>query len=237
MSTPHISAEKGDFAKTVLMPGDPLRAKFIADTFLQDVRQVTGVRGMLGFTGTYQGRPISVMGSGMGIPSMTLYAHELYNFFDVDSIIRVGSAGALRDDMKVRDVVIAMSASTNSKFDVQYGFPGTLAPTADFDLLNDAVSVCKEREASVKVGNVFTTDVFYNADSNIPSLCRDLGMLCVEMETAGIYWEAVASHKKALSILSISDHMFRHEELTALERQESFDEMIEIALETAWRSL
>ena len=237
MSTPHNSAEKGDFAKTVLMPGDPLRAKFIADTFLQDVRQVTGVRGMLGFTGTYQGRPISVMGSGMGIPSMTLYAHELYNFFDVDSIIRVGSAGALRDDMKVRDVVIAMSASTNSKFDVQYGFPGTLAPTADFDLLNDAVSVCKEKEASVKVGNVFTTDVFYNADSNIPSLCRDLGMLCVEMETAGIYWEAVASHKKALSILSISDHMFRHEELTALERQESFDEMIEIALETAWRSL
>ena len=237
MATPHISAEKGDFAKTVLMPGDPLRAKFIADTFLKDVRQVTGVRGMLGFTGTYEGRPISVMGSGMGIPSMTLYAHELYNFFDVDSIIRVGSAGALRDDMKVRDVVIAMSASTNSKFDVQYGFPGTLAPTADFDLLNDAVSVCKEREASVKVGNVFTTDVFYNADSNIPSLCRDLGMLCVEMETAGIYWEAVASHKKALSILSISDHMFRHEELTALERQESFDEMIEIALETAWRSL
>ena len=237
MSTPHNSAEKGDFAKTVLMPGDPLRAKFIADTFLQDVRQVTGVRGMLGFTGTYQGRPISVMGSGMGIPSMTLYAHELYNFFDVDSIIRVGSAGALRDDMKVRDVVIAMSASTNSKFDVQYGFPGTLAPTADFDLLNDAVTVCKEKEASVKVGNVFTTDVFYNADSNIPSLCRDLGMLCVEMETAGIYWEAVASHKKALSILSISDHMFRHEELTALERQESFDEMIEIALETAWRSL
>ena len=237
MATPHISAEKGDFAKTVLMPGDPLRAKFIADTFLKDVRQVTGVRGMLGFTGTYEGRPISVMGSGMGIPSMTLYAHELYNFFDVDSIIRVGSAGALRDDMKVRDVVIAMSASTNSKFDVQYGFPGTLAPTADFDLLNDAVTVCKERDASVKVGNVFTTDVFYNADSNIPSLCRDLGMLCVEMETAGIYWEAVASHKKALSILSISDHMFRHEELTALERQESFDEMIEIALETAWRSL
>ena len=223
ISTPSacIVAEKEKVAKVVLMPGDPLRAKYIAEKYLENPELFNTVRNMYGYTGTYKGKRISVMGSGMGIPSMTLYAHELYNFFDVDSIIRVGSAGALRDDMKVRDVVIAMSASTNSKFDVQY----------------DAVSVCKEREASVKVGNVFTTDVFYNADSNIPSLCRDLGMLCVEMETAGIYWEAVASHKKALSILSISDHMFRHEELTALERQESFDEMIEIALETAWRSL
>lgn len=239
ISTPSacIVAEKEKVAKVVLMPGDPLRAKYIAEKYLENPELFNTVRNMYGYTGTYKGKRISVMGSGMGIPSMTLYAHELYNFFDVDSIIRVGSAGALRDDMKVRDVVIAMSASTNSKFDVQYGFPGTLAPTADFNLLNDAVSVCKEKEASVKVGNVFTTDVFYNADSNIPSLCRDLGMLCVEMETAGIYWEAVASHKKALSILSISDHMFRHEELTALERQESFDEMIEIALETAWRSL
>ena len=233
ISTPSacIVAEKEKVAKVVLMPGDPLRAKYIAEKYLENPELFNTVRNMYGYTGTYKGKRISVMGSGMGIPSMTLYAHELYNFFDVDSIIRVGSAGALRDDMKVRDVVIAMSASTNSKF------PGTLAPTADFDLLNDAVTVCKEKEASVKVGNVFTTDVFYNADSNIPSLCRDLGMLCVEMETAGIYWEAVASHKKALSILSISDHMFRHEELTALERQESFDEMIEIALETAWRSL
>ena len=198
ISTPSacIVADKEKVAKAVLMPGDPLRAKYIAEKYLENPELFNTVRNMYGYTGTYKGKRISVMGSGMGIPSMTLYAHELYNFFDVDSIIRVGSAGALRDDMKVRDVVIAMSASTNSKF-----------------------------------------DVFYNADSNIPSLCRDLGMLCVEMETAGIYWEAVASHKKALSILSISDHMFRHEELTALERQESFDEMIEIALETAWRSL
>lgn len=239
ISTPSacIEAEKEKVAKVVLMPGDPLRAKYIAETYLENPVLFNTVRNMYGYTGTYKGKQISVMGSGMGIPSMTLYAHELYTFFDVDSIIRVGSAGALRDELKVRDVVIAMSASTNSNFSVQYGFPGTLAPTANYDMLSDAVDICKERNASVKVGSVFTTDVFYNANSKIPQMARDLGMLCVEMETAGLYWEATYVNKKALSILSISDHMFRKEELTALERQESFNEMMEIALETAWRSI
>lgn len=239
ISTPSacIEADKEKVAKVVLMPGDPLRAKYIAETYLENPVLFNTVRNMYGYTGTYKGKEISVMGSGMGIPSMTLYAHELYTFFDVDAIIRVGSAGALRDELKVRDVVIAMSASTNSNYSVQYGFPGTLAPTANFDMLYDAVEICKERNASVKVGSVFTTDVFYNANSNIPQMARDLGMLCVEMETAGLYWEATHVNKKALSILSISDHMFRHEELTALEREQSFNEMMEIALETAWRSV
>ena len=239
ISTPSacIEADKEKVAKVVLMPGDPLRAKYIAETYLENPVLFNSVRNMYGYTGTYKGKKISVMGSGMGIPSMTLYAHELYTFFDVDAIIRVGSAGALRDELKVRDVVIAMSASTNSNFSVQYGFPGTLAPTANYDMLSDAVDICKQRNASVKVGSVFTTDVFYNANSNVPQMARDLGMLCVEMETAGLYWEAAYVNKKALSILSISDHMFRKEELTALERQESFNEMMEIALETAWRSV
>ena len=232
-----IEAEKEKVAKVVLMPGDPLRAKYIAETYLENPVLFNTVRNMYGYTGTYKGKEISVMGSGMGIPSMTLYAHELYTFFDVDAIIRVGSAGALQDEIKVRDVVIAMSASTNSNFAVQYGFPGPIAPTANFDMLYDAVNICKERNASVKVGNVFTTDVFYNANPEVPKMARDLGMLCVEMETAGLYLEAAASHKKALSIVSISDHMFRTEELTALEREQSFNEMMEISLETAWRSI
>ena len=238
-STPSacIVAEKENIAKVVLMPGDPLRAKYIAETYLEDPVLFNTVRNMYGYTGTYKGKKVSVMGSGMGIPSMTLYAHELYTFFDVDAIIRVGSAGALQNDIHVRDIVIAMSASTNSAFADQYGFDGRLAPTADFGMIYDAVNICKERGSSVKVGNVFTTDVFYNANSEVPGKARDLGMLCVEMETAGLYLEAAAVHKKAVSILSISDHMFTGEELSAIERQESFNEMMEISLETAWKSL
>lgn len=232
-----IEADKDLVAKSVLMPGDPLRAKYIAETYLENPVLFNSVRNMYGYTGTYKGKKISVMGSGMGVPSLTLYAHELYTFFDVDSIIRVGSAGALRDDMKVRDIVIAMSASTNSAYASQYGWTGTLAPTADFDMLSDAVDICRERGASVRVGNVFTTDVFYNADADVPRQARDLGMMCVEMETAGLYLEAMHAHKKALSIVSISDHMFRKEELSAEEREKSFNEMMEISLETAWRSL
>lgn len=237
-STPSacIVAEKENIAKVVLMPGDPLRAKYIAETYLEDPVLFNTVRNMYGYTGTYKGKKISVMGSGMGIPSMTLYAHELYTFFGVEAIIRVGSAGALQDDIHLRDIVIAMSASTNSAFAGQYGFCGTLAPTADFGMLYDAVEICKKRGSSVKVGNVFTTDVFYNANSEVPKQARDLGMLAVEMETAGLYLEAAAVHKKAVSIVSISDHMFSGEELTAIERQESFNEMMEISLETAWKN-
>lgn len=238
-STPSacIVADKENVAKAVLFPGDPLRAKFIAETYLENPVLFNDVRNMLGYTGTYKGKKISVMGSGMGVPSATLYAHELYTFFDVEAIIRVGSAGALLDDMHVKDLVIAMGACTNSNFAHQYGWPGTLAPTADFDMLYDAVNISKERGAHIRVGNVFTTDMFYNANPEIPSKARDLGMLCVEMETAGLYLEAKSCKKKAISLLSISDHMFRQEYLSAEEIRESFNEMMEISLETAWRAI
>ena len=181
MSTPHISAEMGDFAKTVLMPGDPLRAKFIADTFLQDVRQVTGVRGMLGFTGTYEGRPISVMGSGMGMPSMGIYSYELYNFYDVEKIIRIGSAGALQDDVSVMDVVIAMSACTDSNYASQYQLPGTFAPTASYELVARAVEVAKEQGTPVRVGSVVSSDAFYGDNPESWKAWRKMGVLCVEI--------------------------------------------------------
>ena len=230
-----IVAEKENGAKVVLFPGDPLRAKYIAEHYLEDPICFNTVRNMLGYTGTYKGKKISVMGSGMGIPSAVLYLHELYNFYDVEAVIRVGSAGALRDDINVKDIVIAMSATTNSNFAETFGFQGKLAPTADFEMLYDAYNICKERGSSVKVGNVFTTDVFYNPDSNVPAMARDSGMLAVEMETAGIYLEAMNSKKKALSIVSISDHMFRSDALSAVEREQSFNEMMEIALDTAWK--
>ncbi len=230
-----IEAEQDAVAKVVLMPGDPLRAKFVAETYLTDAVLFNDVRAMYGYTGLYKGRRVSVMGSGMGVPSATLYAHELFTFFGVESIIRIGSSGALLDDMECKDIVIAMGACTNSNFAHQYAFPGTLCPTADFDLLYDAVNICKEKGTKIKVGNVFTTDMFYNAQEDIPQRMRDLGMVSVEMETAGLYLEALAQHKKALSILSISDHFFKPEALSAQEIRESFDEMMEIALETAWR--
>ena len=237
MSTPHISAEKGDFAKTVLMPGDPLRAKFIADTFLKDVRQVTGVRGMLGFTGTYEGRPISVMGSGMGMPSIGIYSYELFKFYDVENIIRIGSAGGIGESVKVRDVVLAMGASTNSHFADQYRFPGQLCATADFRLLRDAVETAEAMGVRADVGQVFTADQFYNDNPDAGAMYRKFGILALEMETAGLYWTAQRLGKRALSLLTISDHIFTGESLSAQERQDSFHEMMEIALETAWKSL
>lgn len=230
-----IEAEQDAVAKVVLMPGDPLRAKYIAETYLENPVLFNDVRNMYGYTGTYKGKRISVMGSGMGIPSATLYAHELFTFYGVESIIRVGSAGALLDDMHCKDIVIAMGACTNSNFAHQYQFPGTLAPTADFDMLYDAVNITKKRGTSVKIGNVFSTDIFYNAIKDVAVQAKNLGMLCVEMETAGIYLEALAQRKKALSILSISDHFFLPEALTAQEIRETFNEMMEIALETAWK--
>ncbi|MDD5922268.1 MAG: purine-nucleoside phosphorylase [Eubacteriales bacterium] len=228
-----IEAEKDQVAKVVLMPGDPLRAKYIAETYLENPVCFNTVRNMLGYTGTYKGKKVSVMGSGMGIPSATLYAHELYTFYDVDAIIRVGSTGALLDDMELKDLVIAIGACTNSNFAAQYGFPGTLAPTVDFELFDAAVTICKERGTKFRAGNVFSTDVFYNARPTIADEAKALGMLCVEMETAGVYLEALAQHKKALSLLSVSDHFYRPEMLTPEEIRESFNEMMEIALETA----
>ena len=185
MSTPHISAEMGDFAKTVLMPGDPLRAKFIADTFLQDVRQVTGVRGMLGFTGTYEGRPISVMGSGMGMPSIGIYSYELFSFYGVENIIRVGSAGAMRADLELGSVVAGQGACTNSSFADQYELGVHYAPIADFDLLMAAVESARELGVKMPVGNLYSSDTFYDAAGRNDRM-RKMGVMAVEMEAAAI---------------------------------------------------
>ena len=231
MSTPHNAAQKGDIAKKVLMPGDPLRAKFIAETYLENVKQFNTVRGMLGYTGFYKGREVSVMGSGMGIPSIGIYSYELYNFYDVDEIIRVGSAGAFPDDVNVKDIVIGMGACTNSSFADQFNLPGTFAPIADFGLLRRAVLAAEARGSNVKVGNVLSSDVFYHDDPTFNDRWRRMHVLCVEMEAAALYMNAIRAGKKALAILTISDHLYKKEELSAEERQVGFGEMIEITLE------
>ena len=229
-----IKADPKQIAKVVLFPGDPLRAKTVAETYLEKPVCFNKVRNMLGYTGTYKGRRISVMGSGMGVPSATLYAHELFKFFGVESLIRIGSAGGIGENVKLRDLVIAMTASTNSHYADMYGFPGQLAPMADYDMLKTAVAAAEKLGVHVRVGQVFTADMFYNANDQAASCYRDFDILAVEMETAGLYWEAMASHKRALSLLSISDHIFTGEGLTAEERQDSFRQMMETALETAW---
>ena len=232
MSTPHISAEMGDFAKTVLMPGDPLRAKFIADTFLQDVRQVTGVRGMLGFTGTYEGRPISVMGSGMGMPSIGIYAHELYSQYGVENIIRVGSAGAMRADLELGSVVAGQGACTNSNFADQYELGVHYAPIADFDLLMAAVESARELGVKMPVGNLYSSDTFYDAAGRNARM-QKMGVMAVEMEAAALYCTAAYLGKRALAICSISDNLVLGTELTADERQTTFTNMMKIGLEAA----
>ncbi len=231
--TPHNSAVKGDFAKTVLMPGDPLRAKYIAETYLENVRQVNGVRNMLGFTGTYKGKEISVMGAGMGMPSIGIYSYELFNFYDVDNIIRIGSAGAMQDSLNLMDVVIGMGACTDSNYAYQFGLPGTFAPTADYGLLSRAVEIAKEKGTPVVVGNILSSDVFYNAQSDVNDKWRSMGVLAVEMEAAALYMNAAKAGKKALCMLTISDHLYRPEALSAEERQLGFGKMMEIALELA----
>ena len=231
-----IAAEEADVAKVMLMPGDPLRAKYVAEHYLENPVCFNTVRNMLGYTGTYKGKKISVMGHGMGVPSIGLYTYELYNFYGVESIIRIGSAGGIGDDVKVRDVVIAMGASTNSHFADQYRFPGQLCATADYAMLRDAVAAAEKLGVRADVGQVFTADQFYNANSTAAETYRKFGILAVEMETAGLYWTAQRLGKKALSILTISDHIFTGEALSAEERQDSFHEMMEIALETAWKA-
>ena len=216
--TAHNSAKTGDFAKTVLMPGDPLRAKYIAETYLENPRQVTAVRNMFGYTGTYKGKEISVMGGGMGMPSIGIYSYELFNFYDVDQIIRIGSAGALQDHMKLMDVVIGMGACTDSNYAYQYGLPGTFAPIADYELLNQAVETAKRQGTNVVVGN---------------DLWRGMGVLAVEMEAAALYMNAAKAGKKALCMLTISDHLYTGEHLSAEDRQLGFKKMMEIALELA----
>ena len=231
--TPHNSANAGDFAKTVLMPGDPLRAKYIAETYLENPKQVTAVRNMLGYTGIYKGKEISVMGSGMGIPSIGIYSYELFHFYDVDNIIRIGSAGGLQDGLKLMDVVVAMGACTNSNFAAQYGLPGTFAPTADYGLMSRAIAVARAQGTNVVVGNVLSSDTFYNADSTANDKWKSMGVLAIEMEAAALYMNAAKAGKKALCLLTISDHLYTGEELSATDRQLSFGKMMEIALELA----
>lgn len=226
-------AQLGDIAKAVLMPGDPLRAKYVAETYLENPVCFNQVRGMFGYTGLYKGKRISVMGSGMGVPSMGLYAFELYKYYDVDCIIRIGTAGGLCDSVKLRDVVIAMTASTNSNFADQYGFPGYLAPVADYGMLKHAMDAADKRNINAVAGSVFTSDQFYNANPNAAQKARELGHLAVEMETAGLYYTAMYTGKKALSVLTISDHVFTGEGLSAMDRQESFNDMMLIALDAA----
>ena len=215
------------------MPGDPLRAEFVAETYLEKPVLFNDVRNMFGYTGTYKGCEVSVMGSGMGVPSMGLYAQELYNFFGVEAIIRVGSAGALQDSVHVRDVVLAMTASTNSACITSYDLVGIPAPTADYGMLKAAANAAEAMGVTTDVGSVYTSDFFYHPNKEVNQKAREMGLLAVEMETAGLYLTAMANHKKALSILTISDHIFQGEFLTPEEIRESFHEMMEIALRTA----
>lgn len=230
-----ISVTDAEIARVVLMPGDPLRAKHVAERYLENPVCFNTVRNMLGYTGVYRGRQVSVMGSGMGIPSMCIYATELYNQFDVDAIIRIGSAGGLSDQVKMRDVVIAMAASTNSNYGAAFAFPGCFTPVADYRMLASAVEAAKSLDVPIQVGSVFSSDHFYHPSPDVNRQARDLGLLAVEMETAGLYWTASACRRRALSILTVSDHLFTGEALSAEERQESFHDMMEVALETAWQ--
>ncbi len=232
MSTPHNNANKGDIAETVIMPGDPLRAKFIAENYLENPVCYNEVRGMLGYTGTYKGARISVQGSGMGMPSMGIYSWELFTEYDVQNIIRTGTAGAISDNVNLRDIIIAMSASTNSAYASQYGLPGTYAPTASWKLLSDAVKVTENMNLNFHVGNIFSSDTFYD-DADSLSKWQKMGVLGIEMETASLYMNSARTGKNALCILTVSDCPLRDLSTSAEERQTSFRSMMEIALETA----
>ena len=232
MSTPHNSAKKGDIAKTVLMPGDPLRAKFIAENFLTDPVCYNEVRGMLGFTGTYKGVPVSVQGSGMGMPSIGIYSYELFNEYDVENIIRVGTAGAIADNVQLRDVIIAMSTSTNSAYGDQYRLPGKYAPTASWALLSKAVEAAKANGSRYHVGNILSSDTFYD-DADSLADWQKMGVLGIEMEAAALYMNAARAGKNALCILTVSDCPLKGLSTSAEERQSTFLDMMKIALETA----
>ena len=228
--TPHIQASLDQIAKTVLMPGDPLRSEFIAKTYLDDPVLVNNVRGVHGYTGKYRGKPVTVMASGMGQPSIGIYSYELYKFYDVDSIIRVGSCGAFHKDLHVRDIIIAMGACTNGNYAAQFKLPGTFAPLADFDLTRRAVDLCEQKGLRYMVGNILSSDTFYNATSNGLEW-GEMGVLGVEMESAALYCNAAWLHKKALCICTVSDSfIYPHENTTAEERQSTFTDMMEVAL-------
>lgn len=231
--TPHINAEPKDFAKTVLMPGDPLRSEFIAKNFLEGAVLVNNVRGINGYTGKYKGVPVSVMASGMGMPSIGIYSYELFNFFDVDNIIRVGTAGALDEKINIRDIVLGIGASTNSAYADQFNLGGTFSATASFSLLMDAYNCAQKKDAVCHVGNILSSDTFYSADTNANEKWREMGIKCIEMEAAALYMNAARANKNALAILTISDNIITGAQTTSEERQSSFTDMMEIALETA----
>jgi len=232
--TPHIGvAEKGIIAETILLPGDPLRAKFIAENYLENPVQFNTVRNMFGYTGTYKGKRISVMGTGMGMPSIGIYSYELIHFYGVKNLIRIGSCGSIQEDLKVRDIVIGMSASTNSNYASQYSLPGTYAPTASFELLNKAMTIAKEKGIEPKVGNILSSDIFYDANPEVWKKWAEMGVLAIEMEAAALYMNAAKGKANALCILTVSDSIVTHELTTAEERQNTFTKMMEIALELA----
>lgn len=233
--TPHINAKPSDFAKTVLMPGDPLRSKFIAENFIENARLVNNVRGVQGYTGTYKGKEVSVMASGMGMPSMAIYSYELFNFFGVENIIRVGSVGGMSESVKIRDIIIGMGASTTTNYAVQYGLEGTFAPIADYSLLEAAVDEAKKLGARYAVGNLLSSDIFYNANPEAQKKWQALGVLGVEMEAAALYMNAAYAGKRALAICTVSDHLLTGEATTAAERESTFTDMMKIALNTAIR--
>ena len=233
--TPHINATPSDFAKTVLMPGDPLRAKYIAENFLENARLVNNVRAIGGYTGTYKGKEVSVMASGMGMPSIGIYSYELFNFFGVENIIRVGSAGALDAKINVRDIVLGMGASTNSNYQEQYNLPGHFSATASYPLLKVCAEECEKKGTTFHVGNILSSDTFYNADKTFNDKWIEMGILAIEMEAAALYMNAAKAKKNALAICTISDNIVTGEALDAESRQNSFTEMMEIALETAIR--
>lgn len=234
MPTAHNSAEKGDIAKTVLMPGDPLRAKFIAENYLETPVCYNQVRGMLGFTGIYKGIPVSVQGSGMGMPSIGIYSWELFNEYGVENIIRVGTAGAIADNVNLRDVIIGVSASTNSNYAAQYSLPGTYAPTASWKLVSAAANAARDKGCAFHAGNILSSDTFYDDGSSLAQW-QKMGVLGVEMEAAALYMNAARAGKNALCILTVSDCPLKGLSTTAEERQTTFRDMMEIALETAVR--
>lgn len=239
--TPHIAAAPADFGRTVLMPGDPLRAQFIAQTYLEGAKLVNNVRGIQGYTGTYHGVKVSVMASGMGMPSMGIYSYELFNAFGVENILRIGSAGAMSTGVHVRDIVLGQGACTDSNYAHQFGLPGTYAPIADFTLLRTCVEEAERLGLSCKVGNLISTDCFYGDDADLPesrrvnALWAKMGVLAVEMEAAALYMNAARCGKRALAICTVSDHLVTGESLPAQARQTSFTEMMELSLETAVR--
>ncbi|MDO4725769.1 MAG: purine-nucleoside phosphorylase [Porphyromonadaceae bacterium] len=228
--TPHIEAKLGDIAKTVIMAGDPLRAKFMAEKYLENPVQYNNVRGMLGYTGIYNGKRVSIQGHGMGIPSIGIYTYELFNFYEVDTIIRVGSAGAIDDDLNIGDIVMGMGACTNSNYASQYNLSGTYAPIANFELLRRAADEAQKRGYRYKVGNLYSSDTFYDDDQTTLKQWQKMGVLAVEMEAPALYMNAARAGKKALCICTISDCPFKNVATTSQERQTAFTNMMEVAL-------